>query len=85
MQTISQSAPLEADVEEKRAALSYVSEAFAEGCLDGLDGDCMAQAALFAAFQELVTTYGEEATARYAEGFPDRIRGGEYNLDWQTH
>ncbi len=85
MQTISQSAPLEADVEEKRAALSYVSEAFAEGCLDGLDGDCMAQAALFAAFQELVTTYGEEATARYAEGFPDRIRGGAFTTTTLQH
>ncbi|MFH6782118.1 MULTISPECIES: hypothetical protein [Methylobacterium] len=71
---------LDSDQEAKRAALSYVSEAFAEGCLDGLDGDCMAQAALFAAFQELVHTYGEEATARYAEGFPERIRGGTYTV-----
>ncbi len=43
----------------------------------------MAQAALFAAFQELVTTYGEEATARYAEGFPDRIRGGAFTTTLQ--
>ena len=40
----------------KRAALAYVAEAFAEAELDGLDGDCMAQAALFAAFTELVAT-----------------------------
>ena len=44
---------------EKRAALTYVVEAFVEAQLDGLDGDCMAHAALFAAFQELVATYGE--------------------------
>lgn len=75
--------PFEADLDEKRAALSYVSEAFAEGCLDGLDGDCMAQAALFAAFQELVTSYGEEATARYAEGLPERIRGGGFTTGLQ--
>ena len=43
MQHSSHTAPIEVDVEEKRVALSYVSEAFAEGCLDGLDGDCMAQ------------------------------------------
>ena len=73
----------DSDQEAKRAALSYVSEAFAEGCLDGIDGDCMAQAALFAAFQELVMTYGEEATARYAEGFPDRIRGGAFTTSPQ--
>ena len=66
------------DLEAKHAALSYVSEAFAEGCLDGLDGDCMAQAALFAAFRELVAVYGEEATAQYAEGLPDRIRDGGF-------
>ncbi len=43
----------------------------------------MAQAALFAAFQELVMTYGEEATARYAEGFPERIRGGAFTTTLQ--
>jgi hypothetical protein len=78
MQIDTAPAPFEADLDDKRVALGYVSEAFAEGCLDGLDGDCMAQAALFAAFQELVMTYGEDATARYAEGFPERIRGGAF-------
>jgi hypothetical protein len=63
----------------KRAALSYVTEAFAEAELDGLDADYMAQAALFAAFQELVATYGEEAAAQYAEGLPERIRGGAFS------
>jgi hypothetical protein len=83
MQTETAPSPFEADIDDKRAALGYVSEAFAEGCLDGLDGDCMAQAALFAAFQELVTTYGEEATARYAEGFPERIRAGGFTTGLQ--
>jgi hypothetical protein len=64
---------------DKRAALTYVVEAFVEAQLDGLDADCMAQAALFAAFQELVGTYGEEATARYAEGLPERIRSGSFS------
>ena len=63
----------------KQAALSYVTDAFAEAELDGLDGDCMAHAALFAAFQELVATYGEEATARYAEGLPEKIRSGGFS------
>jgi hypothetical protein len=64
---------------EKRAALTYVVEAFVEAQLDGLDGNCMAHAALFAAFQELVAAYGEEATARYAEGLPERIRTGGFS------
>ena len=63
----------------KQAALSYVTEAFAEAELDGLDSDYMAQAALFAAFMELVATYGEEAVAQYAEGLPDKIRGGGFS------
>jgi len=63
----------------KRAALSYVTEAFAEAELDGLDVDFMAQAALFAAFRELVEIYGEEATAEYAENLPERIRAGAFS------
>ncbi len=65
--------------DEKRAALTYLSEAFAEAQLDGLDGDCVAHAALFAAFHELVDTYGEEAVAQFAEGLPERIRGGGFS------
>ena len=63
----------------KQAALSYVTEAFAEAELDGLDADYMAQAALFAAFLELVATYGEEAVAQYAEGLPEKIRSGGFS------
>jgi hypothetical protein len=65
--------------EEKRAALAYLTEAFAEAQLDGLDGDCVAHAALFAAFHELIATYGEEAVARFAESLPERIRGGGFS------
>lgn len=64
----------------KDAALSYVAEAFAEARLDGLDGDFVAQAALCAAFNELVETYGEDATAEYAAGLADRIKAGEFSL-----
>ncbi|HZH12122.1 MAG TPA: hypothetical protein VEZ24_17355 [Microvirga sp.] len=64
----------------KQAALSYVTEAFAEAELDGLDADCMAQAALFAAFTELVATYGEEAVAQYASTLADKIRGGAFSM-----
>lgn len=63
----------------KRAALAYVAEAFAEAELDGLDGDFVVQAALFAAFQQLVEVYGEEQTAIYAEGLPARIRAGGFS------
>lgn len=66
--------------DEKRKALNYVTEAFAEALLAGIEGDCFAHAALFTAFQELVDTYGEEAVANFAEGLPERVRNGEFTL-----
>ncbi|MBV8840986.1 MAG: hypothetical protein JO000_30985 [Alphaproteobacteria bacterium] len=68
------------DHEQKQLALSYLHEAWGEARLDGVDGDCLAQAALFTALAELVTTYGEDATAKYAEGLSARIRNGEFSL-----
>ena len=70
-----------ADHEQKKVALGYVHEAWAEARLDGIDGDCMAQACLFAALIEFVTTYGEEPAAVFAEGLSVRIRNGEFSLD----
>jgi hypothetical protein len=69
------------DHEQKRVALGYLQEAWAEARLDGIDGDCLAQACLFAALAELVTTYGEDAAATFAAGLPDRIRKGEFSLE----
>jgi len=69
-----------ADHEQKRRALSYLWEAWAEARLDGVDEDCLAQASLFTALAELVSTYGEDAAARYAENLPARIRNGEFSL-----
>ena len=71
------------DHEQKKVALGYVHEAWAEARLDGVDGDCMAQACLFAALAEFVTTYGEEAAATFTEGLGTRIRNGEFSLDQQ--
>lgn len=69
------------DHEQKRVALSYLTEAWAEARYDGIDGDCMAQACLFAAFAELVATYGEDAAADYAESLATKVRNGEYTID----
>jgi hypothetical protein len=69
------------DNEQKRVALGYLQEAWAEARIDGIDGDCLAQACLFTALAEFVTTYGEEAAATFAEGLGARIRNGEFSLD----
>ena len=68
------------DHEQKRAALNYLNEAWAEARHEGVDGDCLAQASLFAALAELVSTYGEDAVAKFAEGLPSRVRNGEFSV-----
>jgi hypothetical protein len=66
--------------EQKRVALGYLHEAWTEARIEGIDGDCLAQACLFAAFAEFVATYGEEAAAQFAEGLALRVRNGEFSL-----
>jgi hypothetical protein len=68
------------DNEQKQAALGYLNEAWAEARHDGVDGDCLAQASLFAALVELVGTYGEDAVARFVEGLSTRVRNGEFSI-----
>jgi hypothetical protein len=69
------------DHEQKRIALGYLQEAWTEAHHDGIDGDCLAQTSLFLALAELISTYGEEATARYAENLAPRIRNGEFSVE----
>ncbi len=68
----------EADAENRRRALGFVTQAFAEAILSGLEGDSFAHAAMFAALQELVGVYGEEPVAEFAQKLPQRIRDGEF-------
>lgn len=71
--------------DQRRVAMGYVSEAFAEARLDGLDVDCIAQAAIFASLVEMVATYGEEASAVFAERLAERLRAGEFTVERSTH
>jgi len=72
-------------IDGRRAALAYLDEAWEEALLDGIAPDCVAHAALFAALKELVLSFGEEATARFAEKLPERIRSGGYTLPRLPH
>ena len=63
-----------------QATMSSHNEAWAEARHDGVDGDCLAQASLFAAFAELVSTYGEDAVAKFVEGLAGRVRNGEFSI-----
>jgi hypothetical protein len=66
--------------DQHSAALAYVTEAFAEAILAGIESDSFAHAALSASLRELVATYGEEAVAKFAETLPERIRSGEFTF-----
>ena len=66
--------------ETRREALGFVTEAFAEAILAGIESDSFAHAALFAAFQELVLIHGEDHVAAFARSLPERIVGGEFSL-----
>jgi hypothetical protein len=70
-----------ADDEQKRRALGYLQEAWTEAHHDGVEADCLAQTALFLALVELISTYGEEPAARYAERLAARIRNGEFSVE----
>ncbi len=69
----------EAGAEQHRAALVYVTEAFAEAILAGIESDNFAHAALAAALRELVANHGEESVAAFAEQLPNRLRAGEFS------
>lgn len=66
--------------EQKHAALSYIMDAWEDALADGLEPDLIANAALFAALSDLVSTYGEDAVAQMTEGLGNRVRRAEFSL-----
>ncbi len=69
------------DEDIRRAALGFIHEAWADAIACGVDTDAVAHAAMFTALADLVSTYGEDAVAKLAEGLPDRILRGDYTVD----
>nr|WP_319386145.1 hypothetical protein [uncultured Roseibium sp.] len=69
------------DEDIRRAALGFISDAWAEAIANGVDADAVAHAAMFTALADLVAAYGEDAVAKLAEGLPDRILRGDYTVN----
>lgn len=65
--------------ESRIAALDYVSEAFAEAVLDGVEVEAFAEAAIATALRELVAAHGEERVAEIVQSIPERLRAGEFS------
>ena len=66
--------------DEKQAALRFILDAWEEAIYEGLDPDCIATAAIFAALSDMIATYGEEPVATLCERLPERIRNGEFTV-----
>lgn len=66
--------------EEKQIALRYLLDAWEEAVYEGIDPDCLATAAIFAALSDMIATYGEEPVAAMCERLPERVRTGEFTL-----
>jgi uncharacterized SAM-dependent methyltransferase len=75
----------EAAADDRHVALSYLNDAWVEAVRDGLDEDCLVQAALFAALRSLVDAYGEEPCAQFVERLAGKVRAGEYTLVGRAH
>lgn len=61
-------------------ALHLILEAWDEGAECGVPPEQMAYAALFTAFTDLVTLFGEEAVQTLTRGLQERILLGEFTL-----
>jgi predicted YcjX-like family ATPase len=66
--------------EAKHLALRYILDAWEEAVYEGLDRDCVATAAIFAALSDMVASYGEEPVAAMCERLPLRVRTGEFSI-----
>ena len=64
----------------KHVALRYILDAWEEAVYDGLDPDCIATAAIFAALSDMIASYGEEPVATMCARLPERVRTGEFTV-----
>jgi hypothetical protein len=69
-----------AERDSKHAALRHILDAWEEAVYEGIDPDCIATAAIFAALSDMIATRGEEPVAKMTEGLAARIRQGEFTV-----
>ena len=77
--------PMVSEENAKREALSLILDAWDDGLQRGIEPEILATTAIFAAFTDLIDTYGEERVAEMAETLPSRIRQGEFTLAETEH
>ncbi|MEM1378284.1 MAG: hypothetical protein AAGG69_12940 [Pseudomonadota bacterium] len=71
----------EAIVREKRGAAREVyQEAWAEGVLEGIDTDILAETAMQTALEETILEGGEHAALALLEDLATRVKSGDFTL-----
>lgn len=65
-------------VEKRRAAREMQSEIWADGMLEGIDTDILADAAMATALEEIVDEAGEDAALAVIDGIRERLVAGEF-------
>ena len=69
----------EAIAQEKRvAAREMQSEAWADGMMEGIETEILADAAIATALEELIRTDGESAALLLVDNLRDRVIAGEF-------
>lgn len=71
--------------DDRHAALTYLNDAWVEAVREGLEEDCLIQAALFTALRSLVATYGEAASADFVARLAERVAAGDYTVAGRKH
>ena len=67
--------------EKRIAALEFHSEAWADGVLEGIEPDILADAAISTALEETIRAHGEDAALVLVETLRERILCGEFTPD----
>ena len=67
--------------EKRIAALEFHSEAWADGVLEGIDAEILADAAIATALEETIRVLGEEAALELVDSLRERIVAGEFTMN----
>lgn len=67
--------------EKRSAARELQSEAWADGMLEGIDADILAEEAIYTALEEMIRLDGEHTTLELVDTLRDRIVAGEFAPD----
>ena len=70
------------EIRDRQLALEHIATIWGLAENEGIDPEAMSHAAIFAAMATLVNEFGEEATAELIGRLPDRIRSGEFSLNF---